>query len=216
MLIPNKPNSWQYIVTTANRPVNRAQSVIFTIRGVSVKTDIITSSTPAGRGLMNVRQRIIAHPLSTSQTVTRQEVLAALMAHTRARRAISDEVTRIIRPLTTAMTDLQAMVLPPQLTPQYRNALFNAFETAYRIFVQNLERLLVANTITQTQALALLREGSYLKDAAMKSLMDQATVTNRAEMNAISADVARSASNLNQAYLVQHGITLRQIITAIT
>ncbi|MGL5336049.1 MAG: hypothetical protein ACRC9R_07895 [Enterovibrio sp.] len=216
MLIPNKPNSWQYIVTTANRPENKTQSVVLVIRGVSVRTNIITSSSPAGRGLVNVRQRIIAHPLSTRQTVTRQEVLAALMAHTRARRAISDEVTHIIRPLTTAMTELQAMVLPAQITPQYRDALFNAFETAYRIFVQNLERLLIANTITQAQALALLREGSYLKDAAVKSLMDQATVTNRADMNAISADVARSASNMHQAHLVAHGITLRQIITAIT
>lgn len=217
MLNPNRPNSWHYVFTTASKPANAARSVVLNINGVSVNTQIITSSKPAGDKMI-VRQRIIAHPLSSKHSVSKQQVLQALITHGQMKKfgapLLKDMLANLLDPFTTVMTSVQERPLPNPLTDAAKDELANIFKSEYGTFIQDLAKLLEQGIISKAQALALLREGSILKAAAVKSLIDRANVANITKIQAIRAAVEDYSSIVEGRLLEPLGFTVQEILNA--
>lgn len=228
MLNANRPNSWHHhhVVTTKNRPANMAKSVVLDIKGVSVNTQIITSSKPAADGLgVNVRQKIIAHPLTSQKIVTRQDVMLALMAHPKTKQIVlspllplkKEVLTALIDPVTAAMKGIQTRQLPDPLTDDAKDEITNAITSAYGFFIRELGSMLSQNTISKIQALVLLREASNLKTAAIESLITRAItadLTKIQAIRAIRATVDDYSSVIEAESLVPQGITAQEILKA--
>ncbi|MGL4734308.1 MAG: hypothetical protein ACRCWB_04295 [Enterovibrio sp.] len=183
-----------------------------------MNTQIITSSKPAGDKMI-VRQRIIAHPLSSKHTVSRQQVLQALITHGQMKKFVApfllkDMLANLLDPFTAVMTSVQERPLPNPLTDAAKDELANIFKSEYGTFIQDLAKLLEQGIISKAQALALFREGSNLKAAAVKSLIDRANVANITKIQAIRAAVEDYSSLVEGLLLEPLGITAQEILNA--
>ncbi|MGL6175746.1 MAG: hypothetical protein ACRC1U_01940 [Vibrionaceae bacterium] len=185
-----------------------------------MNTQIITSSKPAGDGRKIVRQKIIAHPLSSRHTVTRQQVLQALMTHAKAKQVVlnapllKDMLANLLDPFTAVMKSVQERTLPAPFTDENADDIANIFKSDYGTFVQDLASLLKQGIISKAQTLALLREGSILKATAMNTLIKKADSANLAKIHAIKAAVGDYSSLVEGRLLLPLEITAQEILNA--
>ncbi|MGL5249586.1 MAG: hypothetical protein ACRC7P_00695 [Enterovibrio sp.] len=183
-----------------------------------MNTQIITSSKPAGDGRKIVRQKIIAHPLSSRHTVTRQQVLQALITHGQMKKFVApllkDMLANLLDPFTAVMKSVQEGPLPAPFTDENAHKIANIFKPDYETFIQDLAKLLEQGLVSKAQALALLREGSILKATAMNTLIDKDADLDLTRAEDVIAEIE------NDSYLVENnllgplGITAQEILNA--